>query len=684
MGKGAGREPAGFMSGEDCRKGGRTMTNQAHPSLALLQAFDRGKIDPDQWEAVAEHLRACPACAQKLETLPDQTLKDFVGELLSEAGTPLPESQQNGQITPPAPVVVVPAELIGHPRYEVLHLLGAGGMGQVYLARHRLMDRNVALKILRPTLLADPAAVERFQNEVRAAARLLHANIVTAFDADRADTLHFLVMEHVPGSTLERVIAENGLPTAAQTVDWVLQVARGLDYAHERGMVHRDLKPGNLILTSEGVVKILDFGLARFASEQRTDQARTPSGAVVGTPSFTAPEQGRDPRAADIRADLYSLGCTWYFLLTGRPPFPGGTVLQQLLAHQDQQPTPLSRLRRDVPAAVTAILDRLLAKQPQDRYQTPRELLAALHALDRGGPPAPAPARPRKRWLVRLAVGLALLLTVVALAGWAGLLPWGTGRLPHEPPGNESARAGKKSLAGGGDEAPERRRSARDQAVDWIAANNTLGGSPNRLATDCAGLLDKMFTPGKAFTLQLGAKLMTSGRRTLLAGRRDGFFQFPYPPGCPGVGDHGIALTVTDPQPQEFVPDPPVQLSDLRVDDPLNLDGDRPVTGSVAYRCRTPVSGPLHLRLTFMLGKKTHTRYRPVALGPAGQGRLAFTFDPLYDEPLRETGVQVLFFDCCAVKEPGPDAEARVLSNTVAELVWIKDARAEKQKGEGE
>jgi hypothetical protein len=656
------------------------MRNDAHLSLALLEAFDRGKVDPAEWAAVAEHLRTCPACAQKLEALPGQTLNDFVQEVLSEAGTPVPDGPPTSDTGPPAHEAAAPAELLGHPRYEVLQPLGAGGMGQVYLARHRVMDRLVALKILRPFLLTDPAAAERFRDEVRAAARLLHPNIVTAFDADQAQTLHFLVMEYVPGSTLERVVAEQGPPPVAQTVAWVSQIAQGLHYAHERGMVHRDLKPGNVILTPEGTVKILDFGLARFASEYATPVSRTPSGMVVGTPSFTAPEQARDPRAADIRADLYSLGCTWYFLLTGQPPFPGGTVLQQLLAHQDKTPVPLSRLRPEAPEAVTAVLDRLLAKRPQDRYQTPRELLAALHALDRGVPPAPAPARPRKRWPVRITVGLALLLTLAALAGWAGLQFWGTDRPPHEPPGKGPALAEKKPPAGGGDKVPERRRPARDQAVDWIAANNTLGGSPNRLATDCARLLDKMFTPGKAFTLQLGAKLMTSGRRTLLAGRRDDFFQFPYPPDCPGVGDYDIALFVTDPQRQEFVPDPPVQLTDLRVDGPLNLDGDRPVTGSVAYRCLSPVrGGALHLRLTFMLGKKTHNRYRPAVLGPASQGRLTFAFDPLYDEPLRETGAQVLFFDCCAVKEPGPNAEARVLSNTVAELVWIKDSRTGKK-----
>src|SRR5437870_199779 len=222
------------------------MTNDPHPSPSLLEAFDRGKLDPGQWAAIADHLRTCATCARSLEALPDHSLNDFVRELLREAGTPLPDSRHTATDPAPPGAAAIPADLIGHPRYDVLGPLGAGGMGQVYLARHRLMDRLVALKVLHLSLLSDPAAIERFRQEVRAAARLVHPNIVTAFDADQAGGRHFLVMEHVAGNTLERVIVGQGPAPVAQTVAWVLQVARGLQHAHQHGMVHRDLKPGNL------------------------------------------------------------------------------------------------------------------------------------------------------------------------------------------------------------------------------------------------------------------------------------------------------------------------------------------------------------------------------------------------------------------------------------------------------
>jgi serine/threonine protein kinase len=348
------------------------MKETSHPSVDLLQAFDRGTLAPEQWGAIAEHLAQCPACGQTLDRLPDLTWNEVVQELLHEAGMPVC----------PDPAAEIPAQLVDHPRYEVLRLLGTGGMGQVFLGRHRLMDRVVAIKVLQPSLLANPAAGERFRTEVRAAAQLLHPNIVAAFDADQAGDLHFLAMEHVAGTTLAKVVEQDGPVAPSQARAWVRQIALGLRCAHESGMFHRDLKPGNVLRTVGGTVKILDFGLARFAGEHRSSETETPSGAVIGTPAYMAPEQALDPGTADGRADLYSLGCTWYFLLTGRPPFPAGSALQQLLAHQDRAPVPLAHFRGDVPARDAAMIGRLLQKDPQDRYQSPQELLAALDTPD--------------------------------------------------------------------------------------------------------------------------------------------------------------------------------------------------------------------------------------------------------------------------------------------------------------
>ncbi len=277
-----------------------------------------------------------------------------------------------------------PDALRAHPRYEVLQAIGAGGMGVVFLARHRLMDRRVALKVLRPALLERPAAVERFQQEVRLAARLSHPNIVTALDADNAGDVHFLVMEYVEGQTLDRVLAERGRLPWQEVCAWIEQAARGLQHAGERGMVHRDLKPSNLMLTPEGTVKILDFGLGRFASEQADLTALTPADALLGTPDYLAPEQAQAPKSADTRADIYSLGCTMYHLLTGQTPFAGEPVLQQLLAHQQREPAPLSQFRSDVPPGLFKVLQRMMAKDPAQRFQTANELMLALEPFALG------------------------------------------------------------------------------------------------------------------------------------------------------------------------------------------------------------------------------------------------------------------------------------------------------------
>src|SRR5262245_47072697 len=292
------------------------------------------------------------------------------------SNTPPPESEEAAH-SAAAPTVVpvgtpeaagptrlsrsaVPAALEAHPRYEILARLGAGGMGTVYKARHRLMDRLVALKVINPALVGWPEAVRRFRQEIRAAACLTHPNIVAAYDAEQADETHFLVMEYVEGVSLDRVLADEGPLPVERACHYARQAALGLEHAHACGMVHRDVKPHNLMLTPAGVVKILDFGLARFASEVPLAQAESAAAAVsppapaphscqdaldsttaltrlrapvegtgsagtgLGTPDYMAPEEGLDPRRADIRADVYSLGCTLYCLLTGQVPFPGG------------------------------------------------------------------------------------------------------------------------------------------------------------------------------------------------------------------------------------------------------------------------------------------------------------------------------------------------------------------------
>ena len=292
-----------------------------------------------------------------------------------------PASGAGEQAEPPA----VPAALVGHPRYEVLGVLGSGGMGAVYKARHRLMDRLVALKVIRPDLIGEPAMLTRFEREARAAARLSHPNIVTAYDADRAGNTHFLVMEYVAGADLDQVLAGRGRLALAEACEYARQAALGLQHAHEQGMAHRDIKPQNLMLTPQGRVKILDFGLARLASETYLPGAQPSGGAgeatsdlVLGTLDYLAPEQALSAWQADIRADVYSLGCTLYRFLSGQVPFPGCTYREKLKGHLCQLAAPLADFRDDVPPGLALVVARMMAKEPAERYQVPAEVAEVL------------------------------------------------------------------------------------------------------------------------------------------------------------------------------------------------------------------------------------------------------------------------------------------------------------------
>ncbi|MDW8078153.1 MAG: serine/threonine-protein kinase [Thermoguttaceae bacterium] len=269
-------------------------------------------------------------------------------------------------------------------QYEILDRLGAGGMGQVFRARHREMDRVVALKILPPERMRSAQLVERFRREVRAAARLIHPNIVTAFDAGEAKGVHFLVMEYVDGRDLSSVVEEHGPLPVEEAVRCVLQAAEGLAYAHEHGVIHRDIKPSNLLLSREGVVKILDMGLARLGEPEKAEGGGdriTGTGQVMGTVDYMAPEQAREARLADHRSDIYSLGCTLYRLLTGRAPYCGESAVEVILAHL-QAPIPsLRAVRPEVPLRLELVFQKMVAKRPEDRYQSVREVIEALREV---------------------------------------------------------------------------------------------------------------------------------------------------------------------------------------------------------------------------------------------------------------------------------------------------------------
>ncbi len=275
--------------------------------------------------------------------------------------------------------------LIGN--YLILDKLGAGGMGMVFKARHRRLNSIVALKILPPSFARDRTAVLRFKREVEAAGRLKHPNIVAALDADEDRGVHFLVMEYVEGRDLDQLVRQRGPLSVIQTIDFLVQAARGLEAAHAEGIVHRDIKPSNLMLDSQGAVRVLDLGLARIVeASQPLGEAKggagrlTESGMYMGTVDYMAPEQAEDSRRADHLADIYSLGCTLFFLLAGREPFGGETVIKRLMAHQERPAPTLFSARPDVPPALEETYQKMMAKRPLSRPGSMREVIALLEA----------------------------------------------------------------------------------------------------------------------------------------------------------------------------------------------------------------------------------------------------------------------------------------------------------------
>jgi len=270
-------------------------------------------------------------------------------------------------------------------KYKLLGHLGTGGMSSVYLAEHQISRQRRAIKVLPRKRVSDKSYLDRFYLEARAAASLNHPNIVRIYDICHEGETHYMVMEYVPGKDLYEVVKGTGPLGCNKAVEFCVQAAEGLSHAHKRSLVHRDIKPANLLLANDGVVKILDLGLALMNQDDRQSLTLLYNEKVMGTADYLSPEQAVNSHDVDSRSDIYSLGCTLYFLLAGHPPFPKGTLAQRIAMHQQAEPTPLVQVRPDCPASLAAICRQMMQKNPQHRYQTCNDLkLELLHWLDTG------------------------------------------------------------------------------------------------------------------------------------------------------------------------------------------------------------------------------------------------------------------------------------------------------------
>lgn len=314
----------------------------------------------------------CPNPATYLARFPDQEIA--IREAFEVIGRSSPAAN-------PLKVLSGVPLLLGD--YELLKPLGSGGMGKVFLARHRHMDRIVALKVMQNAgATADECA--RFRQEIRAIARVSHPNIVTAHDAGFCDGLPFLITEYVEGLTLAGTVTADGPLELRRALDVIRQAALALECAHRAGIVHRDVKPANLMIQRDGTVKLLDLGLARLRTERaHHDDAGqlTRSGMLMGTPDYMAPEQSLDVRSVDHRADIYSLGCTLFFALTGRAVYEAESVLRKLLAHQEEPVRSLRQICPEIPDEIDLLFQRMVAKRPDDRFQSMSEVCAEMARL---------------------------------------------------------------------------------------------------------------------------------------------------------------------------------------------------------------------------------------------------------------------------------------------------------------
>ncbi len=374
------------------RSSGRVAENfpaNSHPSNAELTSFAVGKLAARQAINVEQHLAQCDRCAEVVARAPHDAFVDCLqaaGQLRHaptiRRSIPTDPVNVTGGPDDEATLAQLSVELRHHPRYRFIRLLAEGGMGAVYLAEHRIIRNLVAIKTIKPDRSDDRDLIERFLQEARTAGQLSHSNIARILDAERVGETIFLAIEYVPGETLAELVIRKGPLSIQQACHYVRQIAVGLEYASWRGVVHRDIKPQNIMVVSQrGGIKILDFGLGRFTNKKCSRTGLTSDDDLLGTPHYMAPEQAKSAKSADVLSDIYSLGCTFYFLLTGEPPFFGRNALELLAKHENDHPESLLTLRHDMPHDIADLVQRMLAKDPRDRPQSAKDIAVALAGI---------------------------------------------------------------------------------------------------------------------------------------------------------------------------------------------------------------------------------------------------------------------------------------------------------------
>ncbi len=420
-------------------------------------------------------------------------------------------------------------------KYRLLDRIGMGGMGQVYLAEHASMKRRVALKVLPPDRGKSEFARERFLRESRAAAALEHPNLVRAYDVEMEGDVAFLVMEYIDGVTLHDLIARRGRIDPARAAHYLWQITNGLQAIHSFSLVHRDIKPANVLLDRGGVVRILDLGLVR--SELDDDALTRGEGAkMVGTADYLAPEQAIECSKVDSRADLYSLGCTAYYLLTGNPPFPSDKISQKLIAHQTKAPPPLASLVPGIPAELAAVIEKLLAKKPQDRPQSAAEVLDVLALFASAGPPSasdfPTPGT------------VSVARNGISLNGWVSM------NMAPKTPGAQASASGS-AIRFQAESNPKLSPSQANQQTATASTQETLPVSPPPAPAPVKPLRKKKpEPPPMVIDLRMPAKIVEAPPRADSTAVKAGHLframpTEPTPTARPSKNVHLIALALT-------------------------------------------------------------------------------------------------------------------------------------------